>query len=65
MNYPIKYEQNPSSEDIQQLNSGIMENALQKKVYCSPLTSGCGTKYLHSALGYISVRFEEDFYQVT
>jgi len=31
MNYPIKYEQNPSSEDIQQLNNGIMENALQKR----------------------------------
>ncbi len=31
MNYPINYEANPKSEDIQVLNDGIMEQAKQKK----------------------------------
>ena len=31
MNYQISYETNPTSEDIQVLNDGIMEQAKQKK----------------------------------
>jgi hypothetical protein len=31
MNYQINYETNPTSEDIQVLNDGIMEQAKQKK----------------------------------
>lgn len=31
MNYQISYETNPTSEDIQVLNDGIMEQAQQKK----------------------------------
>ena len=31
MNYQISYETNPTSEDIQVLNDGIMDQAKQKK----------------------------------
>jgi len=39
MNYPISYEANPKSEDIQILNDGIMEQAKQKKKYWGRISS--------------------------